>query len=130
MTRRTLGLSASALAGLAAVVASEADPSIVPFFIGLVVIGGLEASMAQSPYIGARRRVARGLALLWLGAASWIGLLLVMENTVWQASAPTAGSAAAYLGVPATAYHLLGLFGGLLLILASALGPDRWFDRR
>ena len=53
--RSVLGIAASGLAGLAAVVATAADPFIVPFFIGLTFLGGLEASAAYPPFAGWRR---------------------------------------------------------------------------
>lgn len=127
--RSVLGLVASALAGLAAVIATQADPFIVPFFIGLTFLGGLEASAAHPPFVGWRRLVARGAALVWLVAAVWVGVLLGMYVTVWQASMPERGPEPAYLGLPATVYHLLGLYGGVLLVLLSAFGPDRGFQR-
>ena len=127
--RSLLALGASALAGLAAVVASvDGDADIVPFFVGLTFFGGLEAWALHPPFIGLRRWVARGVALLWFVAAVWISVLLVMYFTVWQASGPFPGPEATYLGLTATAYHLLGLYGGLLLALAAAFAPDRWMQ--
>jgi len=129
--RSTLALAASALAGLAAVIASvDGDADIVPFFVGLTFVGGLEAWAAHPPFVGTRRMLARGVALLWLLAAIWIGVLLLMYITVWQASSsPPRGPEATYLGLTATVYHLLGVYGGVLLALVSAFGPDRWFAR-
>lgn len=49
-----------------------------------------------------------------------------MYNTVWQATGPPPGAEATYLGLTATVYHLLGLYGGVLLALAAAFAPDRW----
>jgi hypothetical protein len=127
--RSVLGMAAAALAGLAASVASEVDPTIVPFFIGLAVLGGIEAATTQRPFAGQRRVVARGAALLWLVAAVWVGVLLLLYNTVWEHVGPPPVPEPTYLGVPATVYHLIGLYGGLVLVLASAFGPDRWFKR-
>lgn len=127
--RSILGLAASGLAAIAAVVATASDPFIVNFFIGLAFGGAVEAATAFQPFAGWRRYLARGLALLWLLAAVWIGVLLVMVNTVWQASGPDPGPAVFILGLPATLYHLLGLYGGVALVMASAFGPDRWFAR-
>jgi hypothetical protein len=51
-----------------------------------------------------------------------------MYVTVWQASSsPPPGPEATYLGLTATAYHLVGLFGGMVLVLTSAFGAERWF---
>ena len=124
--RSVLGLAASALAGLAAVIASL-DGGVVPFFVGLTFLGGVEAWAAHPPFVGQRRWLARGVALLWLMAAVWIGVLLLMF--LRGASMPELGPEATYLGLPATVYHLLGLYGGVLLVLVSAFGPDRWVRR-
>jgi hypothetical protein len=85
--RSMLGLAATFLAGLAAVVSSlDGDADLVPFFVGLIFLGGLEAWAAHDPFEGHRRAVAAGAALLWALAASWVGVLLLMYVTVWQAS--------------------------------------------
>jgi hypothetical protein len=34
-----------------------------------------------------------------------------------------------YLGLTATVYHLIGVYGGALLVLASTFGPDAWLER-
>jgi len=130
--RSVLALAASALAGLAAVIASvDGDADIVPFFVGLTFLGGLEAWAAHPPFVGPRRMLARGVALLWLLAAIWTGVLLIMYITVWQASSsPPRGPERTYLGLTATAHHLLGLYGGLVLAITGAFGPDGWFAGR
>jgi hypothetical protein len=129
--RGALGLVASALAGLAAVIASlDGDGDIVPFFVGLTFAGGVAAWAAHPPFEGLRRRIARGVALVWLAAAVWVGVLLVMSVTVWQASGPPPTPEQTYLGIPATAYHLLGLYAGCVLVLLLAFGsPDRFGDQ-
>lgn len=128
--RSILALAASALAALAAVIASlDRDADIVPFFIGLAFLGGVQAWAAHSPFGGQRRSLARGVALLWLVASIWIGALLVMYQVACGCSSPPPAPIDYYLGLPATAYHLLGLYGGVALVLASAFGPDHWFQR-
>lgn len=126
--RSWFAFAASALAGLAAVVASATgNADIVPFFVALTFVGGVEAWAVHPPFVGRRRLLARTIALLWAFAATWIGVLLVMSVTVWQASSPPPVSQpATYLGLPATVYHLLGLYGGLALALIAAFGPERW----
>jgi heme/copper-type cytochrome/quinol oxidase subunit 3 len=127
--RSALGLVASALAGLAAVIASlDRDADIVPFFVGLTFAGGVAAWAAHPPFEGSRRRVAQGVALIWLVAAVWVGVLLVMYVTVWQGGAtPPPTPEQAYLGLPATAYHLVGLYVGAVLVLLLAFGRQSWF---
>ena len=126
--RGILGLAAAALAGLAAVIASL-NGGVVPFFVGLMFLGTVDAWAAHPPFIGQRRWLARGGALLWLSAAVWVDVLLVMYVTAWHASGPDLGPEATYLGLPGAVYHLLGLNGGLVLVLISAFGLDRWFNR-
>ena len=127
-SRSALGLAASALAGLAAVIASlGGDGDIVPFFVALTFAGGVAAWAAHPPFEGSRRRTARGIAILWLVAAIWVGVLLVMSVTVWQASGPTPTPEQEYLGIPATGYHLVGLYGGAVLVLLLGFGGEAWF---
>lgn len=120
--RSVLGLVASALAGLAAIIASlDGDGDIVPFFVALTFAGGVAAWAAQAPFFGMRRRIARGIAVVWLIAAVWVGVLLVAYVA---ASSPPSGPEQAYLGVAATVYHLVGLYAGSVLVLLLAFG--RW----
>ena len=129
--RSVLALAASALAGLAAVIASlDGDADIVPFFVGLTFLGGVGAWAAHPPFEGSRRRIARGATLLWNLAAVWVGVLLVMSVTVWQASGPPPRPEDTYLGLTATVYHVVGLYAGAVFMLVSAFGPDRWLDER
>ena len=126
--RSALGLVASALAGLAAVIASlDGDADIVPFFVGLTFAGGLAAWAAHPPFEGSRRQIARGVALVWLLAAVWVGVLLVMSVTVWQGSSPPPTPEQTYVGFPATVYHLVGLYAGAVLVLVMAFGRSDWF---
>jgi hypothetical protein len=118
------------LAGLAALISNlDNDHDLVPFFVGLTVLGGIETWAVQAPFVGQRRVVARGAALIWAGAAAWVGVLLVMSVTVWQASSPPPGPEATYVGLPATIYHLVGLYGGAAFMLAAAFAADGWLGR-
>ncbi len=129
--RSLLALAASGLAGLAAVIASlDGDADIVPFFVGLTFLGGIGAWAAHPPREGARRRIGEGVTLLWLLAAVWVGVVLLMSVTVMQASSPPPGPEETYLGLTATVYHVIGLYAGAVLMVMSTFGPDRWFDRR
>lgn len=129
--RSILALAAAALAGMATVIASlDFDADIVPFFVGLTFFAGIQAWAAHPPFVGRRRILARGIALLWLVSAFWIGVLLVMYQAACGCSMPVPPPTLYYAGLPATVYHLVGLYGGLLFVLISAFGPDRWFERR
>lgn len=128
--RGVFGLGASALAGLAGVMASlDGDQDIVPFFVGLTFIGAVEAWAVRPPFEGPRRWLAQAFALLWLFAAIWIAVLLLWYQANVRAGAPP-GIERAYLGLPATVYHLVGLYGGLLLVLVAAFGPVGWLEIR
>jgi hypothetical protein len=124
-------LAASALAGVAAIVASQdGDADIVPFFVGLTFVGGV-AAWASQPWSAAwRRGIVRGAAVLWIGAAAWVAVLLLLSATVLQASGPPPGPEETYLGLSATVYHVVGLYGGAVLIGIAAFAPDRWIQGR
>lgn len=128
--RSILALAASALSALAAIIASlDFDADIVPFFVGFTFLGGLQAWAAHAPFAGQRRNLARGIAVLWLVAAVWIGALLLMYQYACGCSGPPPPPTVYYMGLPATVYHLLGLYGGVVLSLVSAFGPSRWLQR-
>lgn len=127
--RSVLGLAASAIAGIAAIVA-DLDGGIAPFFVGLTFFAGVEAWATQVPFAGPRRILARGIAVVWLVAALWIGVLLVMYQTACGCSGPTPPPTTLYVGLPGVVYQLVGLYGGLVLVLASAFGNDQWLGTR
>ena len=119
-----LGLTASFVAGISALVASQtADEDLVPFFIGLSFLGGVDAWAAREPSAGWERTVARSVAVLWLIAAVWVGVLLGWEALYYGASRPTPEPGRTFLALPVTVYHLLGLYGGAALVTWSAFGP-------
>jgi hypothetical protein len=118
------GLAASFLAGLAAIVGSQTgDVDIVPFFIGLSLMGGVEAWAAREPSEPWQTMVAKAVALVWLIAAVWVGVLLAWEAAYYGASRPPSEMPRTFLSVPVSAYHLLGLYGGAALVMWSAFGP-------
>lgn len=121
LTRSSLALVAAVLAGLAGVVASEdGDAALVPFFIALTVLAGVGVWAMHEPYAGGRRKLARGIGLAWLGAAGWIGVLLLWERAACGCSSPTPQPEATYLGLTAAVYHLAGVYlGGALMAVAA-----------
>ena len=126
--RSALGIAASALAGVAAIVA-DLDGGITPFFVGLTFFAGVEAALAAyRPFVAPGRFLARVIAGAWLVVAVWIGVLLLMFEVACGCSGPPPPPTILYLGLPGTVYELVGLYGGLVLILASAFGRDDWFD--
>ena len=121
LTRSNLAIVATVLAAVAGIVASEdGDASLVPFFIALTVAGGIGAWGTHEPFEGPRRVAARGIGVAWLGAAGWIGVLLLMERIACGCSSPPPTAEATYLGLTATVYHLLGVYlGGALVAVAA-----------
>ncbi len=120
-TRSAVALGASALAGLAGVISSlDGDADLVPFFIGLTFLGGIGAWAVHEPYSGQRRLLARGVGVLWLGAAGWIGVLLLWFQALCACSYPPPPPESTYLGLTATVYHLAGVYvGGALMAVAA-----------
>jgi hypothetical protein len=114
------GIGAALLAGIAAIVANQDfDADIVPFFVALTVAGGAHAWATSTRLRGGRRIVALGITAAWAVAGVWIGALLGMYQAMCACSRPPPPVELTYLGIPATAYHLIGLYGGLVLIIAG-----------
>jgi hypothetical protein len=121
LTRSSLALAAAGVAGLAGVIASQdGDASIVPFFVVLTVLAGVGAWATHEPFVGPRRWLARGIGVAWLGAAGWIGFLLLWQQAACGCSSPPPAPEATYLGLVATVYHLAGVYlGGALMAVAA-----------
>lgn len=114
----------AAMAGLVAQVNGDTD--IVPFFAGLTVAATAETWLLADPSVRWRRVAAWVIVGLWLVAALWIGGLLLMYQAMCACSRPPPiAPEATYLGLTATVYHLVGLYGGLVLAGAAA-----WLARR
>jgi hypothetical protein len=114
--RGVWALGAAALAGLAAVISSQDDDGdLVPFFVGMMLLGAI----AAWGIVGGKARVLDAVLVVWSVAAIWVAVLLI--GFAGAASSPTPLPVDTYLGLPATAYHLLGLYGGLALLLV-----ERW----
>ena len=101
------------------------DVDVVPFFLVLAWLGGLAGWAMHVPFGGARRGLALAIGVVWLLSAAWVAALLL----AFDSSSPTAATGTTFLGIPTTAYHLLGLYGGAVLVVAGAFGSDRWFAR-
>jgi hypothetical protein len=124
--RSGLALLATALAALAAVIASEdGDGDVVPFFVGLAMVGAVTAWSMHDPFTGPRRALATAGAAAWLVAAAWAGLLLLNYQVTCACTFPPQPPEATYLGLTATVYHVVGLFGGAALLgIARFLPTD------
>lgn len=92
----------------------------IAFFSAAAPGAAIQAWAVREPYGGVRRRVAIALAVTWLVAAVWIGVLLVAYQS---ASRPPPEIEATYFGLPATAYRLVALYGGAVLVAMAALLP-------
>ncbi|MBA3779204.1 MAG: hypothetical protein H0X16_07900 [Chloroflexi bacterium] len=84
------------------------------------VAAGVQAWSVREPFAGGRRRLAIGIAVLWLIAAIWTGVLLLVFQS---ASRPPPEPEATYLGLTATVYHLIALYGGAGLVALAAFLP-------
>jgi hypothetical protein len=122
LNRSLLAIAAGLLAALAAIVANQdGDGDIVPFFVALTLAAGIAAWAVHEPFVGPRRTLARGIAVAWLGAAGWIGVLLLWFQAACGCSMPAPiAPEATYLGLTATMYHLVGVYlGGALVTVAA-----------
>jgi hypothetical protein len=90
----------------------------------LTLLGGVEAWAAKTPSVGRQRLVARWVAVVWLIAAAWVGVLLIWYVASSGTSGPPPVPAATYLGLPAAVYHMVGLYGGAALVAWSAFRPS------
>lgn len=99
----------------------------VAFFAAAAILAAVQAWGAREPFAGGRRRLSIGIAAAWLIAAAWVGLLLVMSQ---GASRPEPEPEATYLGLTATIYHLVALYGGAVLVTLSAFLPRSWTEHR
>jgi hypothetical protein len=120
--RSALALAAASVAAVAAVIASrEGEGAIVPLFLGLTAIGLGGAWATREPMTHMRKTAARAGALVWLGAATWIGaVLLAFQSACGCSFGGPMPPEATYLGLPATAYHLAGVYLGAALMTVAA----------
>ena len=121
LSRSVLALGASLLAALAAIVSSQdGDSDLVPFFVGLTLLGGVGAWAVHEPYTGGRRVGARVIGIAWLAAAVVIGGLLLWYQALCACSYPPPPPEATYIGLTATVYHLAAVYlGGALMAVAA-----------
>ncbi len=116
-------IGAAAVALVALVVAQlDGDTDIVPFFAALIVAGAALAWLVVDARARWRRVAAVAIVALWLIAAVWIGGLLLVYQASCACSQPPPAAERTYLGLTATVYHLIGLYGGLVLA-ALAIRP-------
>jgi hypothetical protein len=61
-----------------------------------------------------------GIALAWVLGAVWIGVLLLMYQS---ASRPPPSPEETYLGLTATVYHVVAVYGGAVAVAIAAFAP-------
>jgi hypothetical protein len=121
--RPVLALVAMLLSALAGVVSVlDGDFAVAPYFLVTTVAGGIVA-LGLTPGDGMVGLIlARLLAILWLLSVFVIGTLLVFERITCGCSQQLPVPPNLYLGLPATAYHLIATFGSTALIVIAAFG--------
>lgn len=128
--RSLLALAATGLAAIGAFISALENGQEERAFFTALTGAGLVAVIALLPGAGGRGRlVAAAIAAAWATAGAWVGVLLVMYRTACACSGPPASAEATYLGLTATAYHLVAMYGSTALVLVAAFGRSRFLDR-
>lgn len=120
-SRSLLATGAGLLAAVAAVVSQlDADLDILPFFVGLTVLGAAGAFAVREPYAGNRRVFGTMIATAWIAAAAIIGGLLLWHQALCACSYPEPVAESTYAGLTATVYHVAAVYlGGALMAVAA-----------
>jgi hypothetical protein len=122
--RSAASVLAAALAAVAALVSAvDHAEYFVPFYVGLMVLGVLNAWVVRRPHASVERWIATGTAGLWVLAAAWAAALLIMSVTIMQASSPPPTPENPYAGLTPTTYRVAALFGGAILLLTATFAP-------
>jgi hypothetical protein len=74
--------------------------------------------------IGVHRSIARGVAVVWLVAATWVAVLWAWASTL-ATSSPPPGPPLTFLAIDVSAYYVIGLFGGTVLVTLSGFRRGR-----
>ncbi|MDQ3128871.1 MAG: hypothetical protein M3Q66_10545 [Chloroflexota bacterium] len=133
---RLTGLSgASTLAVVAAVLAAiplvlsrlDGDGDLDPFFAALVVAALVIAFTAARAHGSQEARlIGRLIVGAWLMAGACAAFLLIWSQSTCGCSSPDPASLPplpTYVGLPATAFHLLATYGGGILVAFATFGP-------
>lgn len=127
MRRAWFSIVAAVLSVIAAAVSIlDNAPEPLGFFAVATLAALIQAWCLRDPEAIELRRLAIGIALAWVAGAIFIGVLLLMYQS---ASRPPPGAEETYLGLTATVYHVIGVYGGALATLIAAVGPKRWLER-
>lgn len=122
--RTFLAVGAAVLAAIPLALSRlDGDGDLDPFFAILVVAALTVAALtALAPSHPATRPISWLIVLAWFAAGAAIAFLLVIYQWACACSRPDPASfppAASYLGLPATAFHLLATYGGGALVALS-----------
>jgi hypothetical protein len=116
---------AAGLAALAALVSYfDGDGLELRFFVAASIVAGVQAWAARLPF-DRHRPLVVAIGFTWLFVAAFIDALIILARGSGP-DYPGPIVEATYLGLTATTYHVVGLHGGAILALLSALlGPRR-----
>ena len=123
--RSALALAAAGLALIAAAASAvSGEDDVVAIFLVLTVVAVVIAVLCAGSWSGRARVAARTLAVLWVVAAVWIGVLLVVYQTSCAcSSAVLVGPDPNVAGIPTTFFHLLATYlGGAFVGVATFSG--------
>jgi len=128
--RAALPVIAAVLAAIPLVLSRlDGDADLDPFFAILVVVALIVAvAVSRGPFSPVAWATGRLLALAWLGAAASAAFLLMMYQSACGCSMVDPSSlppVATYVGLPATAFHLLATYGGGLFVALAVFVPAR-----
>jgi hypothetical protein len=105
----------------------DGDSIELAFFAITAIAASTQAWCVRDFDVDLLRRSAQGIALAWVAAAVWIGVLLMMFQA---SSGPPPAPEERYLGLTATFFHMAAVYGGALLASVAAFGPRGWLDAR
>jgi len=127
MRRAWFSIAAALLSAIALVVSVlDSVPEPLGFFAVATLAALIQAWCLRDPEAVELRRLAVGIALAWAAGAIFIGVMLLMYQS---AARPPPVEEETYLGLTATVYHVIGVYGGALATLIAAVGPKRWLER-
>jgi hypothetical protein len=127
--RSLLALVATGSTAVAALVSALDGGGPELAFFAALTAAGLVAAGALTPLAGAPGKVVAAMvAAAWTTAGVWIGVLLLMFQAACGCSRPEPPAEATYLGLTATTYHLLAMYGSNALIVVAAFGRSAFLN--
>jgi hypothetical protein len=127
MRRAWFSIAAGLLSAVALIVSVlDNAPEPLGFFAVATLAALIQAWCLRDPEALELRRLAVGIALAWVAGAIFIGVMLLVYQS---GTRPPPAAEKTYLGLTATVYHVIGVYGGALATLIAAVGPRRWLER-